>query len=150
MLRRQLQNRGFATTKEIAEEICSEYNHFPLEEYEKRRVDEIPGKVLTERGVVRPARNEYEIVGEYDPTKMSDSELKELIDVCARGSKGWQVKANGSGLSRCPRLINMWYRGLARPSVGTDAMEACNGASAQFERIPGGFPGRGELRGIPV
>src|SRR5271169_6049433 len=54
----------------------------------------------------------------------------------------------GRGLSRCPRVINMWYRGFRRPSIGTGAMGAGNGASAQFERIPGGVPGRGELRGI--
>ena len=60
------------------------------------------------------------------------------------------ARRRNRGLSRCPRVINMWYCDLARPSVGTDAMGACNGASAQFERIPGGFPGWGELRGIPV
>ncbi len=54
------------------------------------------------------------------------------------------------GLSRCPRLADMWYGGLAHPAEGTGATGACNGEGANSDGIPGWFPGRGELRGIPV
>src|SRR6266705_128014 len=57
---------------------------------------------------------------------------------------------DGGGLSRCPRLADMWYGGLAHPAEGTGATGACNGEGANSDGIPGWFPGRGELRGIPV
>ena len=44
----------------------------------------------------------------------------------------------------------MWYRGLAHPAEGTGATGVCNGEGANADGIPGWFPGRGELRGIPV
>jgi hypothetical protein len=51
------------------------------------------------------------------------------------------------GLSRCPRLADMWYRGLAAGTAGTGGG---SGEGANSDRIPGEFPKRVELRGIPV
>ena len=51
------------------------------------------------------------------------------------------------GLSRCPRLADMWYRGLA---AGTAATGGGGGEGANSDRIPGEFPKRVELRRVPV
>jgi hypothetical protein len=62
---------------------------------------------------------------------------------CAAVSRGTSVE----GLSRCPRLADMWYRGLAAGTAGTGGG---GGEGANSDRIPGEFPKRVELRGIPV
>ena len=72
----------------------------------------------------------------------------DTVDLLLIDTEGWEPDVRG--LSRCPRLADMWYGGLAHPAEGTGATGACNGEGANSDGIPGWFPGRGELRGIPV
>ena len=95
MLRALLEKNGYATTQKIADKIHSHYQYFPLEEYEKSRVDELPGTILANHGLVRPAGNGYELVSKYAPNEMSAIELEKLIGICKRGSKGWCINSNG-------------------------------------------------------
>ena len=95
MLRALLEKNGCATTQKIADKIHSHYQYFPLEDYEKNRVDELPGQTLFGRGLVQPARKGYALVAEYDPNKMCVEEIETLLDICKRGSKRWSMNTNG-------------------------------------------------------
>ena len=92
MLMTLLKNKGKASVKEIAQSIL---NQDPTQiEYYSEIVKNMVGKVLTKnRGITEKTGDTYNLI---EGVKLSQSEVKELIDLCEQKIQEYEKKRDGS------------------------------------------------------
>jgi len=101
MIKALLGRNGRCTTKQIAAEILS--GDASQLEYYERVTREMPGRVLSKRGVVSKVENGYELNGFGSLDRAQILELKSLCDqkldeyLAKRGEKIWQHRKLSSG-----------------------------------------------------